>query len=174
MIRDYIAFFSISFIFLVSSLISSFVFHVFINELVDNIGSVDLGVDYTDLINIYNTKFALLTNTIQIVGIVSIFGIMITSALLVTRVRMTPLALPFAVIIYFIGIFISMAFSNSYAYMLTELQSFDPTFEINSYFDWIGLHLPYITGIIGGVLMILAYAKAPNGGGSSMGGFEVG
>jgi len=174
MIRDYIAVFSMSFVFLVASLVSSFVFHIFINNLVDNIGTLDLGVDYTDLITIYNEKFALLTNTIQLVGIFSIFGIMITSALLVTRVRMSPLALPFAVIIYFIGIFISMAFSNSYAYMLTELQEYDATFSVNSYFDWIGLHLPYITGIIGGVLMILAYAKSPHKGGQSIGGLEVG
>lgn len=176
MIRDYIAIVGFSFLFLVASLISSFVFNTFINEMIIQVGNLSInGIDYTELLSIYNSKFALLTNTIQIVGIVSIFGVMISSALLVTRVRMSPLALPFAIIIYFVGIFISMAFSNSYSYMVTELQTYDSSFTINSYFDWIGLRLPYITGIIGGVLMVLAYAKAPSGGGGSgIGGLEVG
>jgi len=172
MIRDYIGVLSLSFLFLIASMVSSFVFHIFINEMIEQIGTLSVGVDYTDLLSIYNNNFSLLTNTIQLVGIVSIFGVIITSALLVTRVRMSPLALPFAIIIYFVGIFISMAFSNTYNYMLSELQTYDPTFSVSNYFDWIGLNLPYIVGIVGGILMVLAYAKAPTGG-STMGGFEV-
>lgn len=155
------------------SLIVSFSYHVAIHSIVDGFDLID-DIDYSSLTSELS-RFYVISDLIQVVGIISIFGIVLVGVKLVTKVRFDPLVLPFAIIIYLVGIFMAMVFSNSHYYVLVHLQAYDSTFQVNSFFSWLVLNYPYFVAVVGGILMVLGYAKAPGlgklGGGSAL---EVG
>lgn len=173
MIRDYMSFIGIASFLSILSLVVSFSYHVTIHNLTDAFESIP-GEDYTSLQSEYSS-FYVISDIIQVVGMVCIFGVILIAVKLITKVRFNPLVLPFAIIMYFVGIFLAMIFANSHYYVLTMLQTYDATFQVNSFLSWVILRFPYFIAIIGAVFLILGYAKAP--GSSNPGGgvaLEVG
>lgn len=159
MIKDLFSLIGINIIILIISLVVSFVYYVSISALIEGFESYE-EMDWTEAQSHYSQMFVI-GDILQVAGIISIFSMTITSALLVTRMRFSPLALPFAIIFYFVAIFLSMVYSNTFVYMEAELQSYEASFTVNEYLSWIAIEFPYITAIVGVILMFLAYAKSP-------------
>ncbi len=97
----------------------------------------------------------------QLLGVIAQVGYFAVSAYVVSRVRFTPLGIPFFLVLYFIGIFTAMLYANLYSNVSTMIQTGVPSFTVNSYFEWINLNQPYITAAIGLVMFIFAYLKSP-------------
>jgi len=156
MIRDYIVFICLTVIFIFCSLIVSFVYKYIVEKTVEEFSNVYDLSGIQDKINVF-LNFG---NIIEIVGIIGVFGVIVSSALIVSKVNFSVLALPFGIIIYFIGIYISFIFANTFVYLYSSLLQTYPNYQINPYLYFIGSNLPYIVAFVGFVLMILAYSKA--------------
>lgn len=175
MIKDFFSLIAISIFIILITLLVSFVHWVVVHNMVDVIETnVDPSVvDWSEFGTKYHSKIYAFSNSMQVVGIICLFGYVIASMILVSRVRFTPLAIPFALISFFVGLFISMAMSNVYYFTVQKLIEYDSTFTVNTYMNWIGLKLPQLFVFIGGILLVLAYAKAPYRRSASGGGLEV-
>lgn len=156
MIRDYIVLFTLMFMLMFSALITSYVYNVSISYFFFEIEKMG----YTEMQPVYG-QFYGITSLIQVVGIIAIFMTIVISIVVVVRVGFTPLGIIVAIPVYFIMIFTSLVFSNSYVYIMNVLLAYDTSFPINPYLDFMGYHLPQIITVAGAIMFVFAYAKYP-------------
>ena len=105
--------------------------------------------------------FSTFLTTLQYAGILSIMMSIISSTIIVAKVRYSPFGAIIMIVLYFVGIFMSMVFSNAYTYMSEVMTQMIPSFSVLPYLDWMALNLPYINAVVGGIMFFLAYSKTP-------------
>jgi len=164
MIRDFIYLVIIAFGFMLFGLTLSFVSFKIWNGMIPEFErQLNQTVNMTE--SDYNqwkqlkTTLSSIPIFVQFLSVLSVVMLIIATMILVFSVRFTPLAIPLAILVYLIGIWLCMSFSNVYVQVRNKFLELDSSFQINPYFDYFYINLPYIYTGVGFTLMVLAFTK---------------
>lgn len=170
MIRDYLVLTGITASLLLVTLIASFTYYVSIESIITAFTTEGTSIynmtisddlDGEEITAEELQPFRTFLITLQYAGILSIMMSIISSTIIVAKVRYSPFGSIIMIVLYFVGIFMSMVFSNAYVYMHEVMTEMIPSFSVLTYLDWMALNLPYINAVVGGVMFFLAYSKTP-------------